>query len=316
MRDRMRYWIGMDIGGTTARMGIQLEGRTEIMDFSGNGCTLNSNSYEICRERYRDITWKGLRAAGLAVKDCAGICVAASGIDNPALKKQCEGLFLEMGFSKDRLLVINDCEVLLHLKKEPGAVLLAGTGSIAMAKHRDGTVVRKGGWGNLLSDEGSAFDIGVEVLRAAGNHLDGRLLCPALYSRFYEALPIREPLKLNAYLLENCTNKAEVAKLAPLVEQAAAEGDGAALNIIEETSEKLYRLLKSALDENLEMEEFMKESGIPVVFWGSVMVKNERIRQRTGELLLSRLGLSCITSQKTALEYAVAAAKRLQQSKT
>ncbi|MBT9779196.1 hypothetical protein GPL15_22215 [Clostridium sp. MCC353] len=311
MRDRMRYWIGMDIGGTTARMGIRLEGRTEIMNFSGTGCTLNSNSYETCRERYRDITWKGLRSMGLEVKDCAGICVAASGIDNPAMKQQCRGLFLELGFSKDRLLVINDCEVLLHLKKEPGAVLLAGTGSIAMARHRDGTIVRRGGWGNLLSDEGSAFDIGVEVLRAAVNHLDGRLPCPALYSLFYEAIPIREPLALNAYLLKNCANKAEVARLAPLVEAAAGEGDVAALDIIERTSGKLCSLLESALAQSGETVKAMKELGIPVVFWGSVMVKNERIRERTGQLLRSGLGLDFTTSQTTALEYAVEAAKLL-----
>jgi N-acetylmuramic acid 6-phosphate etherase len=47
-----------------------------------------------------------------------------------------------------------------------GVLLLAGTGSMALGRDARGRWARAGGWGPLLGDEGSAFWIGREWLRA------------------------------------------------------------------------------------------------------------------------------------------------------
>jgi glucosamine kinase len=49
----------------------------------------------------------------------------------------------------------------------PGVLLIAGTGSIALARRRDGSMVRAGGWGPAFSDEGGGFWIGREAIRHA-----------------------------------------------------------------------------------------------------------------------------------------------------
>lgn len=49
----------------------------------------------------------------------------------------------------------------------PGVLLIAGTGSIALARKEDGTMLRAGGWGPTFSDEGGGFWIGREAVRAA-----------------------------------------------------------------------------------------------------------------------------------------------------
>ena len=49
----------------------------------------------------------------------------------------------------------------------PGVLVVAGTGSIALARQSDGTMVRAGGWGPVFSDEGSGFWIGREAIRHA-----------------------------------------------------------------------------------------------------------------------------------------------------
>jgi len=49
----------------------------------------------------------------------------------------------------------------------PGVLLIAGTGSIALARKTDGTMIRAGGWGPAFSDEGGGFWIGREAIRHA-----------------------------------------------------------------------------------------------------------------------------------------------------
>lgn len=49
----------------------------------------------------------------------------------------------------------------------PGVLLIAGTGSIALARRLDGNMIRVGGWGSMFGDEGSGFWIGREAIRTA-----------------------------------------------------------------------------------------------------------------------------------------------------
>ena len=49
----------------------------------------------------------------------------------------------------------------------PGVLLIAGTGSIALGRRSDGSIVRAGGWGPVFSDEGAGFWIGREAIRHA-----------------------------------------------------------------------------------------------------------------------------------------------------
>jgi N-acetylglucosamine kinase-like BadF-type ATPase len=64
--------------------------------------------------------------------------------------------------------VISDTEAayLGALGARPGVLLLAGTGSMALGRDARGRWARAGGLGPLLGDEGSAFSIGRQWLRA------------------------------------------------------------------------------------------------------------------------------------------------------
>src|SRR5439155_11569196 len=50
---------------------------------------------------------------------------------------------------------------------KPGIVTIAGTGSIAVGRNADGRVARAGGWGYAFGDEGGAWGIVREALRAS-----------------------------------------------------------------------------------------------------------------------------------------------------
>jgi glucosamine kinase len=56
----------------------------------------------------------------------------------------------------------------------PGAILIAGSGSIAEALHADGTRATVGGWGFRVDDEGSGGWLGLQAVRHGLAAFDGR----------------------------------------------------------------------------------------------------------------------------------------------
>ena len=76
----------------------------------------------------------------------------------------------------EQLGVDHDARVALAggLSCRPGMVLIAGTGSACFGMNAAGEHHLAGGWGHLLSDEGSGYWLGLEALRAAVRGFDGR----------------------------------------------------------------------------------------------------------------------------------------------
>lgn len=72
--------------------------------------------------------------------------------------------------------LLNDVALACHgaFPQGGGVLVLAGTGSMAMARGPKG-IRRCGGWGDAYGDEGSAHWIGREALSLASQMLDGRL---------------------------------------------------------------------------------------------------------------------------------------------
>jgi len=69
----------------------------------------------------------------------------------------------------DRLIVTHDAAIALSgaTTTGQGIVTIAGTGSIAFARNAAGQTARAGGWGYVFGDQGGAFDIVRQALRAA-----------------------------------------------------------------------------------------------------------------------------------------------------
>lgn len=144
-----------------------------------------------------------------------------------------------------RVSVISDVE-LAHLAAHgnaSGIVLIAGTGSIAVARLNSGQLLRCGGWGPRIDDGGSGFWIGREALKAVARMLDGRgpktlLIRPVaafLRTDPYDVDTVAAALRIAS--VDNC------ARLAPAVLQFATENDAVALSIREHAAEELTQLV-------------------------------------------------------------------------
>jgi N-acetylglucosamine kinase-like BadF-type ATPase len=144
-----------------------------------------------------------------------------------------------------RTSVLSDLELALFagLGAKPGAMLIAGTGSIAAMRLDDGTIRRVGGWGPRVDDAGGGFWMGRAALLAVARAMDGRGEATLL------SIPVAAHLRVDhadSTALANALRTASVdriARLAPAVLAYAEEGDAVARSIRAEAARELASLV-------------------------------------------------------------------------
>lgn len=131
---------------------------------------------------------------------------------------------------------------------EDGINLVAGTGSITYGE-RAGVGARSGGWGEVFSDEGSAYWIAIRGLNAFSRMSDGRLPIGPLHARLSATLRLDHDLDLCARIMgENAYTRDRIAGLAPIVSEAAAAGDRAAAAILDDAAAELLAMAHALRD--------------------------------------------------------------------
>ncbi|WP_077611135.1 N-acetylglucosamine kinase [Clostridium sp. Marseille-P2415] len=304
------YYAGLDIGGTNGRLKVCDMAGTVLGEFTAPGCSINTDGAEKSRLRYRELVLPALKKLELDPDSCLGICVAASGIDSPSDEHDCRSSFEEMGFPHERLLVLNDCEVFLHLTETPSLVVISGTGSVCFGRDTKGNIYRTGGWNHILSDEGSAFDLGLKVLRAAADELSGRIKCPILTPLIVKATGLDTLEKMDDFVNANLMEKSEIARLSLFAYQAADSGDHEAIRIHRECGEALWGLIR---DTAAKMDLKSPPGEFNLWLWGSVLVKNDIIRNMVEERVREAMpGIGIGIPIMSALDTALKAARSLQ----
>jgi N-acetylglucosamine kinase len=116
-------------------------------------------------------------------------------------------------------------------------IVIAGTGSMAFGRDREGRTARAGGWGYALGDEGGSFDLVRQALRAVLRFEEGWGPDTALRAMFPSGA---HDVMHRFYSGE--ISKAGLAGMAPLVDFAAAEGDHVAQEILKSSAQTLATL--------------------------------------------------------------------------
>ncbi len=131
-----------------------------------------------------------------------------------------------------------------------GAVALSGTGSDAFFVKNCKTVQSIGGWGPLLGDEGSGYDIGLNALKAAIYSYDGRRDKSMLYDLVMENWSLEHLWGIVTHLAGNPDARHEVASAAKLCAKAAHAGDRTALRIYEHAALEMFLQTRTVIEQH------------------------------------------------------------------
>ena len=267
-----RYFLGVD-GGQSSTTALIGDDTGSIIGF-GRGGPCNHVGAAEGRAKFLSAIGGCVRqacdAAGLASAEFAAACLGFSG--GPADK---EALVREL-ISATHLTVTHDALIALSgaCAGDPGLIAIAGTGSIAFGRNAAGTTARAGGWGYIFGDEGSAFDITRQGLRAALRHEEGWGPRTALHGILLETAGSRDANELLHWFYTADWPRSRVARLSKLVDEAAGSGDPVAQQIIDGAARDLAGLAAAVRGQLFAAGEQARVAYIGGVF------RSERLRER------------------------------------
>ena len=145
--------------------------------------------------------------------------------------------------------LVNDIVIGLEsgTQQENAVAIIAGTGSNCYGRNEQGHEVKVGGMDYLLTDQGSGYQIGVDVLRTAVKSYDGRIEKSLLQDLVCRHFQIDSVAHLKSCVYNPVLNKAEVAQLTKICEDAHNQGDAAATAILDRAIDELVLMLRAAL---------------------------------------------------------------------
>jgi len=156
-------------------------------------------------------------------------------------------------------------------------LILSGTGSCCFGRAPEGKTFKFGGWGHILGDKASGYEIGLRSLKAVVYYLDRDGEWGVLAQNILRTLQLNEPNDLIDWA--KGANKAEIAALA-LEVFAAAKKDKIAGDILDAAAESLAQ-------DAVNCAKHLAKANSPVEFVlaGSVLLRQAGFGRQVGERL-------------------------------
>jgi N-acetylglucosamine kinase-like BadF-type ATPase len=237
-----RYFLGVD-GGQSSTTALIGDGAGRVL---GEGSGGQSNHVAGAQGRARliqavtDALQGACVRAGLspATIEFAAACLGFTG--GPVGK---EPILREILRCR-RLLVTDDSTIALagaHAA-EPGIVTIAGTGSVALGRNATGRFARAGGWGYAFGDEGGAWGIVREALRASLRFHEEWGPPTALHDLFLRETGDTDIHVLRRRFYTEEYPRPRVAAFSKIVDRAAELGDAVAAGILQGAANDLLTI--------------------------------------------------------------------------
>ena len=247
-----KYYIAADGGGSKLQAILYDENLRVIRAGRTAGTNSRYKPIEIIRENINKMMSELLRGDGTSepITEIAAADFCIVGGEKPkaileeALRKNAEINEIHYHFEAD-----NGTAAAL---KTNAAIALSGTGSDGFLVKNGKIVFSIGGWGPLLGDEGSGYDIGLNTLKAAIYSHYGRRRRTFLYDLVMEKWGLTNLREIIYRLADNPDARHEVASAALLCSEAARAGDDVAIKIYEHAAVEMFRLMRSVIEQNRE----------------------------------------------------------------
>ncbi len=242
----MQYFLGIDGGGTKSRLIIGDNNSKNLFIGQGDSINIFSVGAKKSLEALKALIDTSLSKQNINVKDVKRICIASAGLARESELKIFKDFF-QKNYPTMETIFTTDIKALLvgALNYNDGICLISGTGSVAMGQDKFGNIVRAGGFGWRLGDEGSASNIALEAIRRIIRSSENRDLETNMSDEllnFFNLKKIEDTIK---FFHDPNLDKASVASAAYIVTKYAREKDPLATDILQKSATELFNLVLS-----------------------------------------------------------------------
>lgn len=268
----MPYYLGIDGGGTKTTCAVGDQTSLVATATAGPSNVVRVGE-TVARESLQESVRQACTAAGITTEQVSYTCVGGSGAGRPELASAVRGFLGEI--LSTPIDVVGDMEIALEAAFDhgPGVIVIAGTGSIAYGRDRQGRTVRAGGWGFAIGDEGSAHWIGRvavnSVLRASDR--SDRVGTSAL------AASLSKPWKADSLLdLARAANAVPPPNFAALFPSVADSQDQLAQDVLRWAGRELAEIASVVIGQLFAKDQ---NDRVPVAMTGGVFRHSEMVRE-------------------------------------
>ena len=240
----MNYFLGIDGGGTKSKCVLVDENINVIFEAYGNASNPLSVGFSKAALSITELIIKTFQSTEVRKINSIVIGLAGAGRENQIEEIKLEILEL-LSTAKcefDYFSVVSDAAATLEgaFAGKPGAIVIAGTGSIIFGKDNKNNFYRVGGFGKIIGDEGSGYTIARKGLNTVAKEYDGFKIKTLLTNLLREEYQIgsKEDLVNKVY-----SKDFDVAAVARHVIDSAQQGDKHCRRIIREEISQLVSQL-------------------------------------------------------------------------
>ncbi|HEY9166535.1 MAG TPA: BadF/BadG/BcrA/BcrD ATPase family protein [Candidatus Kryptonia bacterium] len=245
-----KFYVGID-GGATKVKAVAIDSEKNVVaEVTGGAANFQIIGADAAVTNIHFVVESITKRLKSDFSNVAAICMGLAGAgrkdDSEKIRAHYVGLLRKKQLPVPKVFVESDAMAALEgaFGGKPGMILISGTGSILFAKEKDDVLHRVGGWGRFIGDEGSGYSLGRGALTAVVRELDGRgdktMMTDLLRSRF--KIDGAQTLITELY-----QNNLDVASVAPIVIEAAANGDAAAIEVIDWNVKELIQHVDAML---------------------------------------------------------------------
>lgn len=230
-RQDLPLFLGIECGGTHSEAIAARTDGEKLFKFAAGPANLRLLDDAQLEKHFGEI-----RRAHNGLPDLSGVAIGMSGArteqDRNRIRKAAGKIWpnvpcyatndLETGLAAAK--IASDKKIVARV------LIVSGTGSCCFGKNSKGTISKLGGWGHLLGDKGSGYEIGLRALKATVYYFDRDHKLSLLGQRVLRSLQLNHPNDLINWVLNAPKN--DVARLAVEVFYAWSKKDKIATDIL------------------------------------------------------------------------------------
>lgn len=301
--------IGIDGGGTHTR-GILFKDGKIIAESKVGTTRIGAVGVGESSERLINVIDDLCKQVNIGSEELDAVVIGLAGVWLEEEKLRSTQLIKTLARGQDLvlndLLVTSDAELALAgaFQNEQGIIMIVGTGSIALGQTKKNKLVRCGGWGIELDDEGSGAWIGKEGITAVVRDIDGRgkkTKLTEIFGEMYPNISIKQPRTIVKAFAERAF---EYHMLTPTVMKCAVEGDEVCNEIIQRAAYHLMELIE-ALKHHYDIRP------IPVALLGGIVEAKTLLYDILVSKIKNHKDFKIVKPKGNALDGAISIAKKL-----
>lgn len=277
----MAYFLAIDGGGTKTECVVGDEQRV-LGSAIGNTIKMKKVGTKAAAEALQLAISAACKEAKVSANQFSRTCIGLAGSSIPEVTQWTRTTLQQL--VSGEVVLVNDTMIAHHAAfgGDSGVLVIAGTGSNVLGINERGESARAGGWGPIISDEGSGFWIGRAAVSQSMRARDaGRPT--ELLTAIIQAWHLHSVEEVVA--MANSNPPPDFAALVPAVLQCADAGDALAREILSSAANELAQLARIVV-----RKLWSPAEKIHIALTGGVFAHSTQIRQMFSNAIRAERG--------------------------